>query len=49
MLFAALSEDHVLMRMGFAGNAMSLLEAWSLHDNHHADDIINGPTMMRSL
>ena len=49
MLFAALSTDQVMMRMGFAGNAMSLLEAWSLHDNGHADDIINGPTMMRSL
>ena len=49
MLFAALTEDHLLMRMGFAGNALSLLEAWSLHDNSHADDIINGPKMMRTL
>ena len=49
MLFAALNVDQVMMRMGFAGNAMSLLEGWSLHDNHHADDIVNGPTMMRSL
>ena len=49
MYFAALTEDQVLMRMGFAGNALSLLEAWALHDNQHADDIINGPTMMRSL
>ncbi len=48
-LFAALSEDHVLMRMGFAGNALSLLEAWASHDNGHADDIINGPKMMRTL
>lgn len=49
MLFAALTEDQVLMRMGFAGNALSLLEAWASHDNDHADDIINGPKMMRSL
>ena len=49
MLFAALSEDQVLMRMGFAGNALSLLEAWAQHDNDHADDIINGPKMMRTL
>ena len=49
MLFAALSEDQVLMRMGFAGNALSLLEAWAAHDNAHADDIINGPKMMRTL
>lgn len=48
-LFAALTEDHVLMRMGFAGNALSLLEAWAAHDNNHADDIINGPKMMRAL
>ena len=48
-LFAALTEDHVLMRMGFAGNALSLLEAWASHDNGHADDIINGPKMMRTL
>lgn len=47
--FAALNDDQVLMRMGFAGNALSLLEAWSSHDNDHADDIINGPKMMRSL
>ena len=37
------------MRMGFAGNALSLLEAWASHDNEHADDIINGPKMMRTL
>ena len=49
MLFAALTEDQVLMRMGFAGNALSLLEAWAAHDNGHADDIINGPKMMRTL
>jgi hypothetical protein len=49
MLFAALTEDQVLMRMGFAGNALSLLEAWAAHDNEHADDIINGPKMMRTL
>ena len=49
MYFAALTEDQVLMRMGFARNALSLLEAWALHDNQHADDIINGPTMMRTL
>lgn len=49
MLFAALSDDQVLMRMGFAGNALSLLEAWASHDNDHADDIINGPKMMRTL
>ncbi len=49
MLVAALTEEHVLQRMGFAGNALSLLEAWSQHDNDHADDIINGPKMMRSL
>ena len=49
LLFAALTEDHLLMRMGFAGNALSLLEAWALHDNEHADDIINGPKMMRVL
>lgn len=49
MYFAALTEDQVLMRMGFAGNAMSLLEAWASHDNDHADDIINGPKMMRTL
>lgn len=48
-LFAALTESHVLMRMGFAGNALSLLEAWAAHDNNHADDIINGPKMMRTL
>ena len=49
MLLAALTEDQVLMRMGFAGNALSLLEAWAAHDNNHADDIINGPKMMRTL
>ena len=49
LLFSALSEVQVLMRMGFAGNAMSLLEAWATHDNDHADDIINGPKMMRTL
>ncbi len=49
ILLAALTEDHLLMRMGFAGNALSLLEAWAEHDNGHADDIINGPKMMRSL
>ncbi len=49
LLFAALTEDQVLMRMGFAGNALSLLEAWATHDNNHADDIINGPKMMRTL
>ena len=49
MLFAALTEDQMLMRMGFAGNALSLLEAWASHDNDHADDIINGPKMMRAL
>ncbi len=48
-LFSALREEHVLMPMGFAGNALSLLEAWASHDNDHADDIINGPRMMRSL
>ena len=49
MYFAALTEDQVLMRMGFAANALSLLEAWASHDNDHADDIINGPKMMRTL
>ena len=49
MLFAALTESQVLMRMGFAANALSLLEAWASHDNDHADDIINGPKMMRTL
>ena len=49
ILLAALTEDHLLMRMGFAGNALSLLEAWAEHDNAHADDIVNGPKMMRSL
>ena len=49
MLLAALTEDQVLMRMGFAGNALSLLERWASHDNGHADDIINGPKMMRTL
>ena len=49
MYFAALTEDQVLMRMGFAANGLSLLEAWASHDNDHADDIINGPTMMRTL
>ena len=49
MYFAALTEEQVLMRMGFAGNALSLLEAWASHDNDHADDIINGPKMMRTL
>ena len=49
LLFAALSEDQVLMRMGFAANGLALLEAWSSHDNDHADDIINGPKMMRTL
>ncbi len=48
-LFAALTEEQVLMRMGFAGNALSLLEAWAAHDNGHADDIVNGPKMMRTL
>ncbi len=48
-LFSALTEEQVLLRMGFAGNALSLLEAWAMHDNDHADDIINGPKMMRSL
>ena len=49
LLLAALSEDQVLQRMGFAANGLSLLEAWASHDNDHADEIINGPTMMRSL
>jgi len=49
MLFSALTEDQVLMRMGCAGNALSPLEAWTSHDNNHADDIINVPKMMRTL
>lgn len=48
-LLAALDEEHALHRMGFRPNALSLLEAWADHDNTHADDIINGPTMMRTL
>lgn len=48
-LLAALDEEHTLMRMGFRPNALSLLEAWADHDNNHADEIINGPTMMRTL
>ena len=48
-LLSALSEDDLLQPMGFAANAMSLLEAGVEHDNDHADDIINGPTMMRTL
>ena len=48
-LLAALDEPHALMRMGFRPNALSLLEAWADHDNAHADQIINGPTMMRTL
>ena len=49
LLLAALEESQLLQRMGFAANGLSLLEAWSQHDNDHADDIINGPKMMRSL
>lgn len=46
---AGMSEEQVLMRMGFAANGLALLEAWTNHDHRHADDIINGPTMMRDF
>ncbi len=49
MLLAGMSEEQVLMRMGFAANGLALLEAWTNHDHHHADDVINGPTMMRDF
>lgn len=48
-LLSALDEERALLRMGFRPNALSLLEAWADHDNAHADEIVNGPTMMRAL
>ena len=48
-LLSALDEERALLRMGFRPNALSLLEAWADHDNAHADEIVNGPTMMRTL
>lgn len=44
-----MTEEQVLMRMGFAVNGLALLEAWTAHDHLHADDVINGPTMMRDF
>ncbi len=46
---SGMSEEQVLMRMGFAANGLALLEAWTTHDHQHADDVINGPTMMRDF
>ena len=48
-LLSALGEERLLVAMGFRPNALSLVEAWADHDNGHADAIINGPTMMRTL
>ena len=48
-LLSALDEAQLLNAMGFRPNALSLTEAWADHDNAHADQIINGPTMMRTL
>lgn len=48
-LLAALNTEQVLLPMGFRPNALSLLESLADHDNDHADDIINGPKMMRTL
>ena len=48
-LLAALDTDQILLPMGFRPNALSLLESLADHDNTHADEIINGPQMMRTL
>lgn len=48
-LLSALGEERLLVSMGFRPNALSLVEAWAEHDNAHADGIVNGPMMMRTL
>ena len=47
MLCCSLTEEQSLRRMGWAANGPALIEWWEAHDHRHADDIINGPTMMR--
>ena len=47
MLCCSLTEDQSLQRMGWAANGPALIEWWEAHDHQHADDIINGPTMMQ--
>ncbi len=44
---AALDQDQLLRAYGFAANALAAVETHVRHINQHADDIINGPTMMR--
>ena len=48
-LLSQFDEAALLLPMGMAPNAFHLLELHADHDNTHADDIINGPTMMRTL
>lgn len=48
LLCQALDETQSLQRMGWTPNAPALLEWWENHDHRHADDIINGPAMMRT-
>ena len=48
LLCQALDETQSLQRMGWTPNAPALLEWWENHDHGHADDIVNGPAMMRT-
>lgn len=48
LLCRALDEAQSLQPMGWTANGPALLEWWENHDHRHADDIVNGPAMMRS-
>ena len=47
LLCLSLTEELSLQPMGWAPNGPALLEWWETHDHRHADDVINGPVMLR--
>jgi uncharacterized protein (TIGR03083 family) len=42
-----LNAEQLLHAFGFAANALAAMESHVKHINQHADDIVNGPKMMR--
>ena len=44
---ASLSAEQLLHAFGFAPNALAAMETHVKHVDQHADDIVNGPKMMR--
>ena len=47
LLCLSLTEELSLQPMGWTPNGPALLEWWETHDHRHADDVINGPVMLR--